>query len=273
MAGGGSILFGYGEEAVLDTCEANYSKTIYIAEFFNAISSLPVIFLGFYGYSKLHYAESDWLLSCTFLLLCLVGVGSFISHTYLYSGFIIFEELPLFYCFFCFVQCIFFSFPEDPTRTHFSLYKTIELCQGCSFTYLHLLLYLSLFISQICFIFPSTVLIYQTTYSCYILTAIWWSIQACDAGNIQVRELYLRFALTCFIGCVFWCLEQVLCEETGYLGFHFMWHIFISYALYIWMIFVIAFRGQKKKDKLTEITWHFKDLIPTIIYLDNSRKE
>jgi hypothetical protein len=70
MTGDGSILFGFGEEAVLDTCEANYSKTIYVAEFFNAISSLPLIFLGFYGYSKLHYAESDWFLSCTFLLLC-----------------------------------------------------------------------------------------------------------------------------------------------------------------------------------------------------------
>ena len=88
-----------------------------------------------------------------------------------------------------------------------------------------------------------------------------------DTGNIIVRELYLRFALICFCSCICLWMEEVLCEEMGFIGLHSYWQLGLSYSLYIWMIFVMAFRGQKK-EKLCEITWHFKGLVPTIIYLE-----
>lgn len=69
-------------DSTVDWCEPNYVVTIYIAEFFNTISSVPIVIwalLGFYLCYKNGVREKRYL--CLLLSLALIGCGSILFHS------------------------------------------------------------------------------------------------------------------------------------------------------------------------------------------------
>merc|ERR1740123_1855559 len=188
-------------EGSYDTCELNYSHTIYVAELFNTLSSLPLIFLSYWGSRKLRYADGELLWQATFFALGLVGFGSCIAHCFLYPSWL--DELPLFYVFFLFLQCISSSFPNHLWPKTY-LQGSFEVAKGVRVSYFNFCLYLSTIVSTVLYCYESTRSIYMFVYTGYIVLTILWSIQASVHGSMIVRELYCRFALVCFIGCLSW---------------------------------------------------------------------
>ncbi|GBB95484.1 hypothetical protein RclHR1_25470001 [Rhizophagus clarus] len=55
----------WGEPSSTDWCEQNYEVTYYIAEFFNTISSLCLVFMGTFG-SIMHSDGFDYRFSLCF---------------------------------------------------------------------------------------------------------------------------------------------------------------------------------------------------------------
>jgi len=250
----------------LDTCEPNFQYTPYVAELANTLSSLPLIFLSYFGYTKLRYTDGETHLKLTYLAIGLVGVGSSIAHCFLFGAWL--NELPLFCAFFLFTQCLIRSFPKLPSRKW-----SFEIIAGVQITYWNFAMSFFAVISLIAYFFETTIIIFHTVYAFILLYVSIRSCEACRIStSIDVRDLYLRFALSCFVGCIFWWMEELLCEDLGFIGFHSFWHLFLSYSLYIWVIFILAFAGQKKQ-KFVQVQYFCKGIIPTIIYIDDSPRK
>ncbi|KAI7886378.1 ceramidase [Mucor mucedo] len=81
----------------VDWCEENYTHCFYIAEFWNTISSFAMIALGLLGVA-LHHQSLGWRLSNSYLLICVVGIGSVLFHATLQFEHQMWDEVPMIWC-------------------------------------------------------------------------------------------------------------------------------------------------------------------------------
>ncbi|KAI9498028.1 alkaline phytoceramidase family protein [Zychaea mexicana] len=78
----------------VDWCEDNYTYSHYVAEFWNTVSSLAMIFLGLLGVA-LHHRSLGWRLSGSYLLIVVVGIGSVLFHATLQFEHQMWDEVPM----------------------------------------------------------------------------------------------------------------------------------------------------------------------------------
>ncbi len=95
----GGFWGGFGGAASVDWCEVNYAKSPFVAEWWNALSSLLMIGVAFLGLR--HARRLAGPLEARFLLLfgtlAMIGVGSFAFHTTLLRSAQALDELPMFF--------------------------------------------------------------------------------------------------------------------------------------------------------------------------------
>jgi dihydroceramidase len=117
-----------------DWCEINYAWTIYIAEFWNTLSSLPLIFVGVQGlYHCYRYKYDVQFVVCNLVLL-FVGIGSTAFHGSLsYQGQCL-DELAMIYCALAFAYTI---IPATPAKAYYGL-ALLTYAATFTFVYFHL---------------------------------------------------------------------------------------------------------------------------------------
>lgn len=83
-------------DSSIDWCEPNYVITYYIAEFYNTLSSLPMLFLAIFGiwYTR-KYATKEIRYLCVFAAIFFVGFGSVAFHGTLRFYAQLLDELPM----------------------------------------------------------------------------------------------------------------------------------------------------------------------------------
>jgi dihydroceramidase len=83
--------------ASVDWSEPNYVYTPYVAEFWNALSSIPVTGFAFLGLCIAIRYKYETKFIVSYLLIMIVGLGSFAFHaTLTFSGQML-DELPMIY--------------------------------------------------------------------------------------------------------------------------------------------------------------------------------
>jgi dihydroceramidase len=99
MSGEAGYWVGRGAPAMVDWCEPNYAVTSYVAEFWNTVTSAPMLLLGLYG--LWHAARSgvarERRFAWCFLGLAAVGAGSMAFHGTLLRTAQALDELPMVY--------------------------------------------------------------------------------------------------------------------------------------------------------------------------------
>jgi hypothetical protein len=80
--------------ANVNWCEADYAITIYVAEWWNTLSSFTMIFYGLFGLCK-HRKTVEPQYSLAFLVFMVVGFGSAGFHATLWRGMQLADELPM----------------------------------------------------------------------------------------------------------------------------------------------------------------------------------
>jgi dihydroceramidase len=78
----------------IDFCEPDYVLTDYVAEPFNAISSLYIVLIGLVGFFYSNPTK-EWPFSVLFLLAVFIGFGSVGLHTTLHWLPQSFDEIPM----------------------------------------------------------------------------------------------------------------------------------------------------------------------------------
>ena len=107
-----------GEAASIDWCEPNYVVTQYVAEWWNVLSSLPMVFLGLYGLWKASRAPDavEPRFRACFAALAVVGIGSAAFHAMLLRAAQALDELPMIYGSLVLLYCLILRNGEDERR-------------------------------------------------------------------------------------------------------------------------------------------------------------
>ena len=97
-----------------DWCEENYVVTYYIAEFWNTLSSVPIVLAGLYGLRQSIQQRFGWQYSLSWFALAVVGLGSCAFHgTLLFEGQAL-DELSMIWCGKCWLKSIRTRTPLTP---------------------------------------------------------------------------------------------------------------------------------------------------------------
>lgn len=80
----------------IDWCEANYAVSYYVAEWFNTLSSLPLVVVGLLGVHW-HWRVLERRFLLVFASVALVGIGSTAFHGTLLFRLQMLDELPMLY--------------------------------------------------------------------------------------------------------------------------------------------------------------------------------
>lgn len=202
--------------STIDWCEPNYAVTPYVAEFWNSISSLWMVFLGLYGAYK--HKNLFNVIPCQiysmFFLLTLVGVGSAVFHAHLTFGTQLLDELPMLLMVF---------------NANLIIRQRFGLIPGS---------WRDLRYSLPC---------YAVGITLYVLTRIYWIFVVMFLGGvlelIYLKQLCRHSSLSrrltnVFLGSagiagMFWVADHLLCMTMGHLLLHAVWHLIAGFATYV----------------------------------------
>lgn len=216
----------------VDFCEHNYAVTEYVAEFYGALSSLSISCFGLYGlYSSRHVSKKYHRFDICFLFLVVIGLGSFWFHATLKPYAQWSDEIPMMWCVHQILYC-----QLKLTTNDKSIWKVALVWTGAL---LSTIIYFVLVIIDedphafflVSFI---TVMVFLAAFGFHII----WPI-----GSISTEESStLKWSLCLIIiGASFWILgEQWLCLEVTQYFFHSVWHVFMGYGAYLYILHVKA---------------------------------
>ena len=242
-----------------DWCEHNYEFTYYIAEFFNTLSSVPIIVAGLYGLINCIRYEYAFKFCINNLLLMLVGIGSVAFHGTLLRNGQILDEVPMLWC------------------SLSMLYAT------ATFSYQSNILLLITIIYGI----VSTLIYFYVDFSVFIIAYIITIASIIGVQLLHKKTILSNINLTkyallsaAFYGGGFlflWLPEQIICGNRlmvqhesilTRLQFHAIFHITSSIGPYYFMIYAVMMHYHVSGSKYNpQIVYHTRINIP-VVHID-----
>ena len=214
-----------GQAASVDWCEANYLIVTWIAEFWNTLSSLPIMLGGLIGWFLLRRLgrEVETRYTLAFALIGLVGLGSVGFHGTLLASAQALDELPMVYAALVLAYCLRFGrIAEDgPSQVRWRVGLTI-FALGFTVAYFLSDTYFQLFVG------------------CFGLIVAWLCIQGArvvfsSPSGSSLRPLYWM-AAGGFVGAFvcFWLPERFLgCTHPAQaLQLHALFHLLAAVGSY-----------------------------------------
>jgi len=235
-----------GPPATVDWCEANYQVSFYVAEWYNAISSLALLIgglLGIYWYLKHHKKFRQLRFPLGFLGMALIGVGSIAFHSTLINYYQALDELPMIYlgliCAYT-IQWRGVILPSNEKVSQKAFYWRIGLI---AYAVIFTIIY---FYSKQFFLF--FILSYAAIVAYIIIRS--WFIAYRQHNRILLKEYWL--AVGFYVGgmLIFWLPEHVFLPcEHWYQSImpHAWFHLAVTIGTYGWLYFAI-----KDNDLLLE---------------------
>lgn len=236
-----------GDAANIDWCEPNYTFTFYVAEWFNTISSLPILIMAVAGLyflkKKYHYVLPRFYVG--FLGMALVGLGSALFHATLLRYPQASDELPMIYLGTTMLYLIKFRGREGRNLEDFVSMRLWALGLG-----LYLLLFtIAYFAFQAYFIFFIATyigivayIVIRSAYICYKLHP-----------SRQLQQLYW-LPVTFYVGGVFffWAPSQFFlpCDHWfQVIEPHAIFHLTSSVGTYTYLLFAFKDHQITKSEK------------------------
>lgn len=189
----------------IDWCEKNYQHSFYIAEMFNAFSSLSMVIVGLLIITRLR-------LRLFGALITIVGIGSFLFHSTLYSRFQALDEVPMIWSAIYIIN----STISKPKKGK----TTFLIASGIVAS-----IFISCTTGNIQFVlFHAFNLLFQTI----AFVKLYQKVQ------FQRRSLRILKVATFFysLGLVCWILDLHFCESFQSSNLHSWWHLFSSIGTY-----------------------------------------
>ncbi|KAI8149400.1 alkaline phytoceramidase family protein [Fennellomyces sp. T-0311] len=239
----------------VDWCESNYTHSYYVAEFWNTVSSLAMVFLGALGV-LLHHRSLGWRLSSSYLLIVVVGIGSVLFHATLQFEHQMWDEVPMVWtaCYLCYVLL-----DEHGYRgPHYA----IGMAAYCAFaTYVT---------SQSKG--STQFFMFQSSFGCVMWSCLWfvWKMYRATQ-NQEIVRLFHRGSLFLVLALAVWLFDKNMCyvyREYNLFNpqLHAWWHVLMCASLHY---FYVACGHETVLDQKPKIAY-FAHLIP---YVQTKDKE
>jgi len=201
----------------IDWCEKNYAVTIYIAEFWNTVSSFHFVLIALWTLWTYRTSELETRFKVGNLLLAFTGLGSMLFHGTLKRQTQLADELPMGY-----VILSFFYITVCHTKNHLKWVLALSL-YAVAFTAAMLLSFNN-------FIFQLPVLIIVVYIICVHFKMFWTNDPLID--HTAWLLLVASFCFL-FVGTMAWPLERLYCRQVHSLQLHSWWHIGTGCAVHL----------------------------------------
>eukprot|EP01062_Namystynia_karyoxenos_P083481 TRINITY_DN9604_c0_g1_i4.p1 TRINITY_DN9604_c0_g1~~TRINITY_DN9604_c0_g1_i4.p1 ORF type:complete len:310 (+),score=119.21 TRINITY_DN9604_c0_g1_i4:81-932(+) len=204
-------------------CEADYAVTHYIAEFWNSLSSLSIIFYGVYGvrrHLKLGLSPLEPRFVLCFLIFIVVGAGSFLFYATLHREFQLLDELPMLWGNSIFMYTCFTM--RDPPGTHRKglgaamLVATVAMSLVVTFRHHAQDLFLVFYGSGV-----------------FVLTIFGFRLARGNEGAYLMPLSFLTYAF----GFILWNVERTFCPAVQSLQLHAIRHLCAGAGTYTAVLF------------------------------------
>jgi len=240
--------------SAVDWCEQNYIWSYYIAEFFNTISSLPILFFALHGiYNSYKYGYEKRFIIVN-LLVGLVGIGSAGFHgTLLYTGQIL-DELPMVYASLSILYAVMeIEAKEKPTYKNLG---RIILAYSILFTGVYLYL-------------PSFFIFFLLGYIISILTLIYMCSKIYrNPSTFPHQRVFIVLAVGFYVGgwLVFWIPEIAFCDSIQSLNFHAWWHVTSTFGAFVMVLFAV-FQREQHRGRNPQLNYNTLLGLPILPYI------
>ncbi|XP_033119808.1 alkaline ceramidase 3-like isoform X2 [Anneissia japonica] len=243
--------------STLDWCEQNYVNSMYIAEFWNTVSNVFMIFPPLIG---IRFAVKDGLerrFVLAFFGLLIVGIGSWFFHMTLLYQMQLFDELPMIYGTCVFLYCLLES--NSPAKSH-------NYPLGIFLTAYAL-------VTTFCYLLIINPLFHQAAYGTLVATLLLRMIYCCKYEGFS-KNLFWFSTLIYGTGFIIWNIDNIFCEEVRSIRnalpvyvapvtqLHAWWHIFAGLGTQANIAFGITLRYRFLKKKC--ILWSNGKAIPFV---------
>lgn len=219
-------------DSLMDWCEPNYVITPYIAEFFNTLSSIPMIIWALIGIIYTYkYCTKEKKYIMAFLVLFCVGSGSVAFHGTLRFHAQLLDELPMMMGDFVLLYCCIEA--ESPKA---SIPLAILFL---FFAILEIVLYV---VYQWWFIFllGYAVGVFAQVVICYTRIRSYSSL---------LRKIFYASVILYFVAFTLWFSENAFCPHVQKWQLHAIWHLGAGYGVYLWILSLIIMRCEFLKKK------------------------
>jgi dihydroceramidase len=241
--------------ANIDWCEDNYAVSPYVAEFWNAMSSLSFIVTSAVGvYLTLKYELETRFLFC-FGSIFVMGWGSVLFHSTLLRATQILDEIPMVLSgltFMYVIKCMQDQELDEEQRKKHSLQWGILLSSiGAIFTGVYLLVP-----DNPTFVHGAFVVVV-----CYV-TAESFRMYVNCANHPEARWVMELASLSFVSGCLLWLIEPRVCAYIGWMNLHAWWHLLVCYGVYTCVVFYKYIRLTALGKKPSFVTLERSSLLP-----------
>eukprot|EP00927_Polykrikos_kofoidii_P080167 TRINITY_DN77058_c0_g1_i1.p1 TRINITY_DN77058_c0_g1~~TRINITY_DN77058_c0_g1_i1.p1 ORF type:complete len:290 (-),score=15.99 TRINITY_DN77058_c0_g1_i1:78-947(-) len=224
----------------VDWCEQNYARSLYIAEFWNTLSSIPLVAACVYGLWKCHKYGIEWRFRACYIGMGVVGLGSVAFHGTMTHVGQASDEIAMIYASLIFLHAV---LEIEQSERSWSAMKApiVETVYAVLFTVCYFK-FPEAFAGFVCaYIGCIAILLRQTcqAYSTYVS-------DVSEAGAWQ-RWLFHGSYGTYALGfLLLWVPENSLCplwpEAMQYLQLHAWFHLLSAVAPYNFIIFITFHR-------------------------------
>ena len=191
-------------------CEMDYVYSNMIAEYYNTLSNIPMILLGYYGYYY-HY-KLHRQVNYRFIVLMIIGVGSFVFHTTMSRFGQLLDEIPMIWL------NSFLLFDMFPSILLFIPPIIISILYGIFNYYSIFLIYIAL-TGSIVFLAPIVIL------------------------KSPLSKKLITISLSLFtLGFIKWLLDFAFCPQLHDYYLHAWWHIWSGLSVYYYIQFQLSLR-------------------------------
>jgi len=222
--------------ANVDWCEDNYVTTHYIAEFWNALSSLWFVLVGLICYFNemdvFKSSESETPFLLCYLSSIVIGFGSMLFHGTLKWSMQTLDELPMVYGALAFIYVL--ETLEDLPNKQLSpkSLPQILMAVGVFGTFVELF-------------FPSHPELFQILFVSQFLYMLYRGFVMYGKCTRKEEKTTVEYGLACFVfGSFCWVVEPFLCNRFGWAQLHSWWHIFSGLGLYYFISFTQLYRAR-----------------------------
>eukprot|EP00760_Papus_ankaliazontas_P033154 PhM_4_TR6205/c0_g1_i1/m.78986/K04711/ACER3, YDC1; dihydroceramidase len=245
----------------MDWCENNYAHTVYVAELFNTLSSIPIATFALFGahlmYKNLS-TSSSLLHVVIYLVISVVGFGSMAFHGTLTQLGQALDEVPMLWG-----AAVLTYAQINVHATASSLFHapsaagTLFVCLGTTYLYY----------TGAGFIF--FVLSYSATVALLVVLSARFCL--CDPSASSITKRLAATAVTCYVGgfVFFWLPETLLCGNRLHdhdasvfegLGFHALFHLTSAFGSYTMAMFVFSARIDVVRSRIRYEKMTFGDV-------------
>jgi len=234
----------------IDFCEHNYQAMPFLAEFWNALSSLPITLLAIWGAMLArHSGFRERRFYVGFFFLGCVGIGSFLFHATLKRSMQILDETPMLWCAGVVNYIILSDLRHQSPIPHLADYITV----------------LTVSITLVYFLLPSLYAIFLSGYAFSVVLGVFLSVYRVRVEGVPPIAIKLLKWAALFYGSGFvvWVTENLACDHLPlWWKLHCYWHLSAGLGTFIYFQFMLVLCAYRLKR---EVDVHRIFFLPVVV--------